>query len=177
MNYGAIGSVIGHEITHGFDDQGRQFDLNGNLFDWWGPSTSEAYLDKAKCIIDQYANFTDPQTGLNLNGINTQGENIADNGGLKEAYLAYQNYVKKNGPEAGLPGLDYTTNQLFWISSAQTWCAVFRPEALKKRILTGVHSPNQFRVIGTLVNMKEFANDFKCAEGTKMNPAAKCKVW
>lgn len=177
MNYGAIGSVIGHEITHGFDDQGRQFDLNGNLVDWFSSETNTAFIDKKACIIDQYANFKDPETELNLNGINTQGENIADNGGLKEAYFAYQNYVKKKGPEDGLPGLNYTTNQLFWISYAQTWCAVFRPEALKKRILTGVHSPNQYRVTGPLVNMEEFSKDFKCTEGSKMNPQKKCKVW
>lgn len=177
MNYGAIGVVIGHEITHGFDDQGRQFDLDGNLVDWWGKDTADAYLGKAKCIVDQYANFTDALTELNLNGINTQGENIADNGGLKEAYLAYQKFVESHGPESGLPGLNYTTNQLFWISSAQTWCAVFRPEAMKKRILTGVHSPNQFRVLGPLHNMKEFSADFQCAEGTKMNPIDKCEVW
>lgn len=147
------------------------------MVDWWGKDTSENYLEKAKCIIDQYANFTEPLTELNLNGINTQGENIADNGGVKEAYLAYQNFVKSHGPEHGLPGLNYTTNQLFWISSAQTWCAVFRPEAMKKRILTGVHSPNQFRVFGPLSNTKEFSKDFQCAEGSKMNPIAKCEVW
>lgn len=177
MNYGAIGVVIGHEITHGFDDQGRQFDLDGNLVDWWGKETADAYLEKATCIIDQYANFTDSLTELNLNGINTQGENIADNGGLKEAYLAYQKFVKSHGAEAGLPGLKYNTNQLFWISSAQTWCAVFRPEAMKKRILTGVHSPNQFRVLGPINNMKEFSVDFECAEGSSMNPIDKCEVW
>lgn len=176
MNYGAIGQVIGHEITHGFDDQGRQFDLNGNLVDWWGKSTAESYLSKAKCIIDQYSNFTDPQTELNLNGINTQGENIADNGGLKEAYFAYNKYAKAH-PEGTLPGLNYNVKQLFWISSAQTWCAVFRPEELKKRILTGVHSPNQFRVLGPLHNMKEFSEDFQCPEGSKMNPVEKCAVW
>lgn len=177
MNYGAIGVVIGHEITHGFDDQGRQFDLDGNLVDWWGKETEDAYLEKATCIIDQYANFTDSLTDLNLNGINTQGENIADNGGLKEAYLAYQKFVKSHGAEAGLPGLKYNTNQLFWISSAQTWCAVFRPEAMKKRILTGVHSPNQFRVLGPINNMNEFSVDFKCPEGSNMNPIDKCEVW
>lgn len=177
MNYGAIGQVIGHEITHGFDDQGRKYDLGGNLVDWWGKETTESYLTKAKCIIDEYSNFTDKQTELNLNGINTQGENIADNGGVKEAYLAYQEYVKSNGPEGTLPGLNYNTNQLFWISSAQTWCAVFRTEALKKRILTGVHSPNQFRVLGSLHNMKEFSADFQCPEGSNMNPAEKCEVW
>lgn len=177
MNFGAIGSIIGHEITHGFDDQGKQFNENGNLVDWWAPSTSEAYLEKARCIIEQYGNFTEQQTKLNLNGINTQGENIADNGGIKEAYLAYQKHTKEHGVEKKLPGLNYNTNQLFWISSAQTWCASFRPEAMKKRILTGVHSPNQFRVLGPFSNMKEFSEDFKCAKSSRMNPDKKCEVW
>ena len=91
MNYGAIGWVIGHEITHGFDDQGRTFDSTGNLANWWERSTEENYLDKAQCIIWQYGNYTArPPVSINLNGINTQGENIADNGGIKEAYNAYQ---------------------------------------------------------------------------------------
>lgn len=155
MNYGAIGYVIGHEITHGFDDQGRQFDLEGNLVDWWEPDTQKSYLEKAKCIIEQYGNYTDKQTGLNvsanigfliqyffenfvinslhfvspsiqLNGINTQGENIADNGGIKESYIAYKRWVEKNGEEPKLPGLNYSPEQMFWISAAQTWCAVYR---------------------------------------------------
>lgn len=177
MNYAAIGVAIGHEITHGFDDQGRQFDLDGNLVDWWGKETAESFKQKAMCVIDQYSNFTESQTNLNLNGINTQGENIADNGGVKEAYLAYQHSVKLHGREGTLPGLNYNPNQLFWISFAQTWCAVDRPETLKKAILTDVHSPNEFRVIGTLQNMKEFASDFQCSKGSKMNPLRKCEVW
>jgi neprilysin len=84
-------------------------------------------LEKARCIIEQYANYTEPTVGLELNGINTQGENIADNGGIKEAYFAYKKFVKQNGEEAPLPGLNYTSNQLFWISAAQTWCSVSRP--------------------------------------------------
>jgi neprilysin len=149
LNYGAIGSVIGHEITHGefsnvcsfnsrakqrwlilfegFDDEGSQFDSNGNLVDWWEQDTKKAYLEKARCIIEQYANYTEPTVGLELNGINTQGENIADNGGIKEAYLAYRKFVEQNGEELPLPGLNMTSNQLFWISAAQTWCAVTRP--------------------------------------------------
>ncbi|KAM7362049.1 M13 family metallopeptidase neprilysin 2 isoform 2-T2 [Cochliomyia hominivorax] len=177
MNYGAIGYVIGHEITHGFDDQGRQFDVDGNLIDWWQPDTQKAYLEKAKCIIEQYGNYTDRQTGLNLNGINTQGENIADNGGIKESYLAYKQWVALNGEEPKLPGLDYTPQQMFWISAAQTWCAKYRKETLKMRITTGVHSPNEFRVLGSLSNMKDFSRDFQCPEGTPMNPMQKCEVW
>lgn len=112
-----------------------------------------------------------------LNGVNTQGENIADNGGVKEAYRAYQNFVKRNGPERLLPGLNYTQEQLFWVSSAQTWCAVTRPEFDKMLITTDVHSPNEFRVIGTISNMQDFAHDFKCSAGSKMNPVNKCEVW
>ncbi|XP_030375885.1 neprilysin-2 isoform X2 [Scaptodrosophila lebanonensis] len=177
MNYGAIGYVIGHEITHGFDDQGRQFDVKGNLRDWWQPDTQKAYLEKAKCIIEQYGNYTDRATGLNLNGINTQGENIADNGGVKESYIAYRRWTEKNGSEPKLPGLEYTPEQMFWISAGQTWCAKYRKESLKMRITTGVHSPSQFRVLGSLSNMKDFAKDFQCPDGSPMNPVKKCEVW
>jgi predicted metalloendopeptidase len=177
MNYASIGLVIGHEITHGFDDQGRQFDLDGNLIDWWEEDTKKAYLEKARCIIEQYGNFTEPNVDLPLNGINTQGENIADNGGTKIAYHAYKNWVEANGKEYEFPGMNYTTDQLFWISVAQTWCSVYRPEEMKNRITTGVHSPGRFRIIGPLSNMEEFSNDFKCQKGTKMNPVEKCEVW
>lgn len=177
MNFGAIGYVIGHEITHGFDDQGRQFDVNGNLVDWWQENTKEAYLSKAKCIIEQYGNFTDKITGLSLNGINTQGENIADNGGIKESYLAYRKWAEKNGPEPKLPGIDFNPEQMFWVSAAQTWCSIQRKESLKMRITTGVHSPSEFRVLGPMSNMHDFAKDFQCPEGSPMNPVKKCEVW
>ncbi|KZC07350.1 Membrane metallo-endopeptidase-like 1 [Dufourea novaeangliae] len=177
MNYGAIGFVIGHEITHGFDDQGRQFDKAGNLVDWWAPQTKEKYLERAECIIHQYGNYTVEDVGLNLNGINTQGENIADNGGIKEAYLAYKDWVRRNQEEPRLPGLPYTPEQLFWISAANTWCSKYRPEAMKLRITTGFHSPGKFRVLGPLSNMEEFSKDFNCPLRTKMNPEKKCAVW
>ncbi|CAA9997945.1 unnamed protein product [Nesidiocoris tenuis] len=178
MNYGAIGFVIGHEITHGFDDQGRTFDKEGNLRDWWHEETKEKYLEKAKCIIEQYGNFTDTQVNMKLNGINTQGENIADNGGIKEAYRAYVKWATANGEEARLPGLQqFTPRQLFWVSAASTWCSTYRDETLKNRITTGVHSPAEFRVIGPMSNMPEFAKDFNCPLGSKMNPLKKCTVW
>jgi len=180
MNYGAIGWVIGHEITHGFDDQGRQFDLDGNLVDWWHPETKSRYLKKAKCIIGQYGNYSIPDLdNLAVNGVNTQGENIADNGGIKEAYRAYDAWVAENGPEKQLPGLEYTPKQMFWVSAANVWCAKYRPQAMKLRVLTGVHSPDQFRVQGPFSNMAEFASDWKCPLGSRMNPSAedKCKVW
>ncbi|XP_056631851.1 neprilysin-2 isoform X2 [Diorhabda sublineata] len=177
MNYGAIGFVIGHEITHGFDDQGRQFDKNGNLVDWWQETTKERFDEKAQCIIDQYANYTVPELNLQLNGINTQGENIADNGGIKEAYLAYNSWVKRHGQEPKLPGLKYTPNQMFWISAANSWCSKYRPESLKLRVLTGYHSPGRFRVLGPLRNSEYFRKDFKCPSGSNMNPNKKCTVW
>jgi len=180
MNYGAIGWVIGHEITHGFDDQGRQFDEEGNLVDWWHPETKMRYLKKAQCIISQYGNYTiKALDNMQLNGINTQGENIADNGGIKEAYRAYNSWVARNGAEPRLPGLNYTPRQLFWVSAANVWCAKYRPKALKLRVLTGVHSPDQFRVQGPFSNMDDFSRDFNCPIGSNMNPPKenKCQVW
>ncbi|XP_042232177.1 neprilysin-2-like isoform X3 [Homarus americanus] len=177
MNFGAIGYVIGHEITHGFDDSGRQFDAKGDLRDWWEKETKEKFLKKAKCIIEQYGNYTAPEVNLNLNGINTQGENIADNGGIKESYMAYNQWVKDNGEEKTLPSLPYSTKQLFWISAANAWCGKYRPETLKLRILTGAHSPAQFRVNGPFSNQPEFAHDWKCPAGSTLNPSNRCSVW
>jgi len=176
MNFGAIGAVIGHEITHGFDDQGRTQDWEGKLTDWWENSTSEEYKKRAQCIIDQYGNYTAEQIGINLNGINTQGENIADNGGIKEAYLGYANYAKDH-PQMKLPGHDYTPRQLFWISFGQVWCSKFKDGSLKAQILTGVHSPGEFRIRGPLSNNPDFAKDFNCPAGSPMNPVKKCEVW
>jgi len=172
--------VIGHEITHGFDDQGRQFDQEGNLVDWWHPDTTSRYLNKAECIINQYSGYTFPELDdLPVNGINTQGENIADNGGIKEAYRAYNSWVHNHGAEPLLPGLNYTQRQLFWISGANVWCSKHRPKALKLSVLTGAHSPDKFRVQGAFSNMAGFSRDFNCKVGSKMNPPKedKCKVW
>merc|ERR1719150_456641 len=179
MNYGAIGWVIGHEITHGFDDQGRTFDSTGNLANWWERSTEENYLDKAQCIIWQYGNYTArPPVSINLNGINTQGENIADNGGIKEAYNAYQSWMKRNEQEPRLPGFaEYSPEQMFWISAGNTWCSKYRPLALERRIRTGAHSPGPFRVKGPFSNSPDFSRDFHCPLGSPMNPVNKCEVW
>ncbi|XP_058793348.1 neprilysin-2-like isoform X4 [Phymastichus coffea] len=178
MNYGAIGFIVGHEITHGFDDEGRQFNKDGNLVDWWQAKTKQKYLEKAQCIIDQYSNYTAREVNMNLNGINTQGENIADNGGIKQAYYAYNEWERRNGPqEPRLPGLEFTPQQMFWISTANTWCCKYRPQSLKMDITTGEHSPNEFRVIGPLSNMPEFSKDFNCPVGSRMNPEKKCSVW
>ncbi|KAG0730217.1 Neprilysin-2 [Chionoecetes opilio] len=177
MNFGGIGYVIGHEITHGFDDTGRQFNANGDLKDWWEESTKNKFLERAQCIINQYGNYTVPELNITLNGINTQGENIADNGGIKEAYHAYINYTKIEGVEQKLPSLPYTPRQLFWLSAANVWCSKYRPETLKLRIVTGAHSPAQFRVNGPFSNRPEFAKDWNCPVGSKLNPVKRCSVW
>lgn len=176
MNYGSIGFVIGHEITHGFDDMGRHHDAEGNLKDWWDPKTSEAFVKKKRCIIEQYGNYTDARINMKLNGVNTQGENIADNGGLKLAYRAYKSSAK-SAADPMLPGLPYSPEQLFWISAAQSWCSVSRPEISKMMILTDSHASGRFRVIGSVSNSVDFAKDFKCPVDAPMNPAKKCHVW
>ncbi|XP_015111053.1 neprilysin-2 [Diachasma alloeum] len=175
MNYGAIGSVIGHEITHGLTMQ-HWLDKKGKLV-LWSPSTTKKFLTKAQCIIDQYGNYWVDKFRMNLNGISTQRENIGDIGGIKPAYLAYKDWSAHNGQEQMLPDLPYTPEQMFWISSAQIGCGVQRPEQLKLQIENGKHSPPEFRILGSLSNSPEFSKDFECPLGSKMNPLKKCAVW
>ncbi|XP_071110115.1 neprilysin-like isoform X1 [Haliotis cracherodii] len=178
LNYGSIGVVIGHEITHGFDDRGRQYDKNGNLVQWWSDDAIDKFKVKADCIIDQYSQYTVPEADMKINGINTQGENIADNGGVKQSYRAYRKWVEEQGKEEQLlPGLKYNNNQLFFISFAQIWCSNMRRENAISRILTGVHSPGRFRVIGTMQNSQYFSDAFNCPRTSYMNPEKKCYVW
>ncbi|XP_043464733.1 neprilysin-2-like [Leptopilina heterotoma] len=177
MNYGAIGSIVGHEFTHGFDSQGKHYDKNGNLNDWWEPTSQKQFATKAQCFISQYGNYTVEDVNLNVNGIKTQDENIADNVGLKIAYLAYQKWVKDHSSEQMLPGLNYTQSQLFWISFAQGYCEKVTPKVQKLLLNQDVHSPKEFRVIGSLANRPEFAKDFQCPLGSKMNPKTKCSVY
>ena len=179
MNYGGLGFVTGHEITHGFDDQGSQRDGDGNVRNWWQPETKKKYKAKTKCIIEQYGNYSVEIGGktIHLNGILTQGENVADNGGIKEAYRAYQQSVKALGEELPLPELGYTSTQLFWISASSFFCEVDTPEYLRTRLKEDPHSPGRFRVIGPFSNSPEFASDWKCPAGSPMNPTKKCSVW
>ncbi|XP_053378803.1 neprilysin-4-like isoform X4 [Mercenaria mercenaria] len=181
LNYGGIGYVIGHEITHGFDDQGRLYDKSGNLHNWWSDTDAEKFKARAQCIIDQYSNFTVPGTGgMTLNGVNTQGENIADNGGIKESFQAYREWVKtsRQGKEEDkLPGMDYTPNQLYFLNAAQVWCDNMRDAAKVERILTDPHSIKMFRVYGPMQNFDEFSKAWKCPVGSYMNPSNKCSVW
>ncbi|XP_060847235.1 neprilysin-2-like [Rhopalosiphum padi] len=178
MNYGAIGTIIGHEINHGFDTNGRKYDKQGNLVDWWTKEVENRYLEKAMCIQNQYGNYTAQEVGLKLNGSNTQDENIADNSGFKEAYNAYNSWTKQHGVEPRLPGLQkYTPKQMFWLSTANMRCNKYSRETLKYDVINGSHSPNRFRIIGPLSNLEEFSNDFQCKPGSYMNPVKKCQIW
>ncbi|CAD6192583.1 unnamed protein product [Caenorhabditis auriculariae] len=178
LNYGSIGAVIGHEITHGFDDTGRQFDQIGNLRDWWDNTTTTKFTERAQCIIDQYQSVEIAGTGLSINGKLTQGENIADNGGVKQAFKAYKRYLEKHGAEARLPGLENVTNeQLFFLGYAQVWCGSKTVETKQLLLLTDPHSPETARVNVVLSNQPEFAEAFKCPAGSPMNPTQRCVVW
>ncbi|KAL7648768.1 UNVERIFIED_CONTAM: hypothetical protein RMT77_000675 [Armadillidium vulgare] len=178
LNFGGIGVVIGHEISHGFDDNGRQFDEFGNLQQWWTDEDVSHFYDRATCMLDQYSNYKVTSTGLKINAVNTLGENIADNAGLKIAYKAYQKWKLLNGGETiHLPKFNLTHNQFFFLNFGQIWCEVNSPEAMLTKIRVGQHSPNKYRVIGTLSNSKEFSEAFNCPEKSTMNPKEKCQVW
>jgi len=182
INYGGIGVVIGHEITHGFDDQGSQYDANGNAQNWWSEADLKQFEAKAQCIVDQYGEF-EPLPGKYINGNLTSGENIADNGGIREAYLAYQNWVQsENGgmPEKRLPGLEnISPDQLFFLGYASLWCERSTDEYLDWQLQNDPHSPGKYRVIGALRNSDVFAEKWGCAAGTNMNPNPddRCVVW
>ena len=183
INYGGIASVVGHELTHGFDDQGSKFDKDGNLKAWWSKEVSDAFQKKTQCIEKQYSDFSiqGPSGRVNLNGNLTLGENVADNGGVEAAFFAYKNHLaNNNGVDQKLPGLgalELTSDQFFFLSFASIWCSASTPEAAEQRVLTDPHSPGEFRVTGTLRNSLEFAEAFSCPVGSPMNPADKCKVW
>ncbi|XP_050308088.1 neprilysin-4 isoform X2 [Anthonomus grandis grandis] len=178
LNFGGIGVVIGHEITHGFDDKGRLFDAQGNLMMWWRVTSIRNFYDKAQCMIDQYSQYMLPQIKAPIDGYMTQGENIADNGGIKESFRAYKTWLKNN-PKADeiLPGMNLTGKQLFFLNFAQVWCGQQKVEEAKNRMKTSVHSPGIFRIIGVLSNSKDFSREFNCPKNSPMNPDKKCTIW
>ncbi len=164
INYGAIGAVIGHEITHGFDDQGRRSDGQGNLRDWWTAEDAEQFSARAQLMIDQY-NAYEPIEGMNINGALALGENIADLGGLRVAYRAYQ--LSLDGQSA--PVIDgFSGSQRFFLGYGQIWRINYREEALRRQLMTGPHSPGPFRVRGVLANMPEFYAAFGVEPGDAM---------
>jgi len=177
VNYGGMGAVIGHEMTHGFDDQGRQYDATGNLRDWWTPESAKAYTERSKAIVAQYAAY-EPLPGLHLNGELTQGENIADIGGVKLAYMALQKALaKKGGQQEKIDGL--TPEQRFFLGFAQIWRNNQREEDLKLQVNTNPHSPGKFRTIGPLSNLPEFQKAFELPDGSPMvrPPDQRVNIW
>ena len=178
VNYGAIGAVIGHEMTHGFDDQGRQFDANGNLRDWWSKKSADEYNKRRKAVVAQY-NAYEALPGLHVNGELTQGENIADIGGLKLAYAALQKALAKH-PEDRTKKIDgFTPEQRFFLSFAAIWRSKIRDADQKLRLTTDPHSPAKFRVNGPLSDMPEFQQAFNIPSGSPMvRPADKrVNIW
>jgi endothelin-converting enzyme/putative endopeptidase len=173
VNYGGIGMVIGHELTHGFDDQGSQFDAKGNLQNWWTPEDSKEFNQREACIVNEYSKFTvAPQ--LNVNGKLTLGENTADNGGVRVALMALQSALA-NKPRQEIGG--FTPEQRFFLAFAQIWCENDRPEAERLQVTTDPHSPARFRVNGVVQNMPEFQKAFSCKAGQPMTPVNACHVW
>ncbi|XP_078725644.1 endothelin-converting enzyme 2-like isoform X1 [Lampetra fluviatilis] len=175
LNFGGIGMVMGHELTHAFDDQGREYDAEGNLRSWWGNESLTAFHSHTACMERQYSSFA--VAGEHVDGRRTLGENIADNGGLKSAYHAYESWVSSHGEEDLLPGVGLTNSQLFFVGFAQMWCAVRTAESAHEGLLADPHSPSHLRVAGSVSNSEEFARHFSCAPGTPMNPADRCSVW
>ncbi|XP_022118451.2 endothelin-converting enzyme homolog isoform X2 [Pieris rapae] len=176
VNYGAMGVVMGHELTHAFDDQGREYDRFGNLNQWWNNKTIAQFKNRASCIQRQYSTYS--VEGQHLNGKQTLGENIADNGGLKASYHAYLEYSKRDATQNyTLPGLKYTHRQLFFISFAQVWCSAMTKESTKMQIEKDDHTVAKYRVIGPISNLPEFSKEFNCPLGSPMNPKHKCEVW
>ncbi len=175
-NYGHIGGVVGHELTHGFDDQGRQFDGNGNLSDWWTPEDGKKFEEKADCTVKEYGSFV-VVDDVKVNGKLTLGENTADNGGLRLAFMAFLEDAKRKNIDLKEKQGGYTPIQQFFLGHGQTWCGDTRPEQLRLQVQTDPHSPRQFRVNGVVENMPEFGEAFGCKTGQPMMPQKVCRVW
>ena len=180
VNYGAVGAIIGHELTHGFDDEGRQFDGKGNLEDWWSKADGKQFDERAECVVKEYDGFIGVDD-LHVNGKLTLGENIADLGGLKLAFLAYLDRAQKNGTDLKQKGsAEYgglTPEQQFFVAFGQNWCQNNRPENLRLRMQTDPHSPEEFRANGVVLNLPEFQRAFSCKAGQPMAPVNRCTIW
>jgi len=174
-NFGAIGAVIGHELTHGFDDEGRKFDPNGNLRDWWTEADNQEFEGRAKCVADEYSSF-EATPGTKLNGNLTLGENTADNGGVRIALAALQNVLKASGKSTQLVD-GFTPDQRFFIAYGEVWCSSWTPQFLRLVAQSNPHSPPQFRVNGVVQNMSEFQKAFNCKKGQPMVSDNACHVW
>ncbi|GIX88965.1 neprilysin-4, partial [Caerostris darwini] len=177
INYGSLGSILGHEYTHAFDNSGSLYDEDGNYRMWWTNSSWENFHEKTQCFVDQYDDYYEPKVDSEVNGTITLGENIADNGGLLASFSAYQRLLKRIGKENQLPGLPFSERQMFWIAFASVWCRKQTPHNLEYMMENSVHTAAKFRVNGALSNVKEFSEDFECEIGSNLNPKSKCSLW
>ena len=173
-NFGALGFIISHELTHGFDDQGQRYDVDGNFRQWWSQSSVMEFRKRHACLVEQYSNYS--FNGHSVNGDLTLGENIADNGGVITSYHAYKTFVKRKRQQY-LKDFEYSPDQIFFIAQAQIFCSIYSPSSVQEIVSTSEHSPSPFRVIGPMSNSIEFSNAFQCRKGSKMNPQNKCIVW
>lgn len=174
VNLGGMGMVVGHELTHGFDDQGAQFAADGNLKNWWEPAVGEKFKAKTKCVSDQYGKY-EAIPGVSLNGDLTLGENIADIGGVKMAFRAYREMTAKNPERVVAEG--FTEDQQFFLAVGQAWCMNAREEVARMLAQVDPHSPPRWRVNGALSDIPEFKAAFQCAPGKTMAPTNACEVW
>jgi len=174
VNLGAMGFVVGHELTHGFDDEGSQYDKNGNLANWWTPSVGATFKTKGECVVDQYSGYQ-VAPGVSLNGKLTLGENIADVGGMKLAFRAYRNLRASSPTEQVADG--YSEDQQFFLAAGQIWCSKMRDEETKRLAAIDPHSAPRFRVDGPMSQLSEFAEAFHCKAGSHMVSPKRCSVW
>ncbi len=175
-NYGDMGSTIGHELTHGFDDEGHQFDAAGNLKDWWTDEDARKFNDRTECLVKQY-DAIEAVPGVHLNGKLTLGENLADLGGLWLAWIAWQDIVQQQHIDMNATMDGYTPDQRFWIAYAQQWCTQTRPEQLRTQAQTDPHSPDEYRTNAVLADLPEFAKSFKCTKPSPVVNPKPCRVW
>jgi putative endopeptidase len=177
VNYGAIGSVIGHEISHSFDSSGALFDENGKMQNWWTPEDLKRFEEACKALAAQYDGY-EPFPGVHVNGKLTLGENTADNGGIRIAFLALQNTLAQEGKKLNGPKVDgFTPAQRFFIGFGQVWCENRREQYSRMMVKVDPHSPGKFRVNGTVQNFDEFGKAFNCKKGSPMYPEHSCRVW
>jgi predicted metalloendopeptidase len=176
VNMGGIGLVIGHELTHGFDDQGRKFDPQGNLRDWWTAQDGQEFEKRATCVADEYSSFN-AVDDVKLNGRLTLGENTADNGGARIALMALHDLMAQSNqdPDKKIDG--YTPDQRFFLGFGRVWCENITPELLRVSVRTDPHSPGRWRVNGVVQNMPEFQKAFGCKPGQPMVRENACHVW
>jgi putative endopeptidase len=174
VNMGGMGMVVGHELTHGFDDEGSQFAWNGNLENWWEPPVREKFEKKTGCVVDQYGKY-EPLPEAKVDGKLTLGENIADMGGVRLAFEAYRRMRKDAKEQIVADG--FSEDQQFFLALGQLWCMKGREEYVRNAVKLDPHSPPKFRVNGPLTNFPAFAKAFQCDPGTKMAPINRCEVW